>query len=119
MARRASNEKLTWLREHFHVGEATDDENTEGEPRLAGDEPSRPCRYCPGTMHLSERTHRPRVIEIMWMPWKRFDLARPGPIVTLGANVPDAQAGSARSTPEKAKAEASREASSRPTSAFL
>ena len=70
-------------------------------------------------MYLTERTYRPRVIEIMWMPWKRFDLARPGPIVTLGPNVPDAQAGSARSTPEKAKAEAGRDASSRPTSAFL
>ena len=125
MARRAGNEKLTWLHEHFPVGEAAADENTQGdentpgEPQVAGDEPSRPCRYCPGTMYLSERTQRPRVIEIMWMPWGWFDLARPGPIVTLGANVSDAQAGSARSTPEKAQAEAGRETSSRPTSAFL
>ena len=121
MARRASNEKLTWLREYFHVGEATadTDENTPGEPQLAGDEPSRACRYCLGTMYLTERTYRPRVIEIMWMPWKRFDLARPGPIVTLGPNVPDSRAGSARSTPERAQAEAGRDASSRPTSACL
>jgi hypothetical protein len=59
MARRAGNEKLTWLREHFPdgAGEATADENTPGEntpgePPLAGDVPSRPCRYCPGTVYL-------------------------------------------------------------------
>ena len=96
MARRAGNEKLTWLREYFPAGEATADENTPGEntpgePQPPGDEPSRPCRYCQGTMYLSERTYRPRVIEIMWMPWGWFQMARPGPIVTLGENVPDAQ----------------------------
>ena len=70
-------------------------------------------------MYLSEVTQRPRVIEIMWMPWGWFQMARPGPIVTLGPNVPDAQAGSVGSSPEKGKAEAGRETSSRPTSAFL
>ena len=107
MARRASNEKLTWLREYFHVGDSpsaaeADAENAEAQPP-PDDEPSRACRYCPGTMHLSERTHRPRVIEIMWMPWGWFQQARPGPIVTLGENVPDAQAGSAYINPRRSQ----------------
>ena len=96
------------------------DENTPGEPQVAGDEPSRPCRYCAGTMYLSERTDRPRVIEIMWMPWGWFQQARPGPIVTLGEHVPDAQAGERHDRlQKKPRRRLSREASPRPTSAFL
>ena len=41
-------------------------------------------------MHLTDRTERPRVIEILWIPWGWFDLARPGPIVTLGEHVAEA-----------------------------
>ena len=74
-------------------------------------------------MYLTDRTERPRVIEMMWMPWERFAQARPGPIVTLGARVAEAQEGSAprgvASAQEVTKAEASRDGNPRPASAFL
>ena len=93
--------------EYFGVGDASDAgqsdaASTPGELPLEEAESSRRCRYCAGTMYLTDRTERPRVIEMMWMPWGGSQ-ARPGPIVTLGANVPDAQAGSARSHSRKSQ----------------
>ena len=105
MGARLAPEKRAWLPSHFGLPDPSASQGAQGErgdeteSSALEEEPSRPCRYCSGTPYLTERTQRPRVIESMWMPWKRFDLARPGPIVTLGANVPDARAGSARSTP--------------------
>ena len=128
MARRASNAKLTWLREYFGIGDPSDAGQSDAASAdaalpLEEAESSRRCRYCEGTMYLTDRTERPRVIEMMWMPWERFARARPGPIVTLGERVPDVRLESAprrvASAPEVTKAEASRDGSPRPASAFL
>jgi hypothetical protein len=73
-------------------------------------------------MFLTGRTRRPKVIEILWMPWEQFAQARSGPIVTLGENVAEVQPGSAprtvASAQEVAKTETGRDASPRPASAF-
>jgi hypothetical protein len=90
MARRAQPEKIQWLREHFHLADPTDATSPEdalGDAPPADDEPARPCRYCPGTMVLTDRTDRPRVSELLRMPWEQFAQARPGPLVTLGPHV--------------------------------
>jgi hypothetical protein len=106
MGRRTKNEKLQWLRAYFGVGEpdavekpqAADNEDadtdviqTEEVEPAAGDEtPSRPCRYCSGTMHLAHTTRRPKVSEILQMPRAWFWNAQAGPIITLGQKLKDA-----------------------------
>jgi len=97
MARRVKNEKLQWLREQFHrqcleALEPADGENR-GEP-LEETEKTRPCRYCPGKMYLTNRTQRPSVFDILRMPLRLFARVQPGPIVTLGPAI-QAAAGTA------------------------
>jgi hypothetical protein len=88
MARRAQPEKIQWLREHFHLGDppdATAAPAADAPP--ADDARARPCRCCPGQMIVTDRTDRPRVSELLRMPWQRFAQARAGPRVTLGPHV--------------------------------
>ncbi len=90
MARHVHNEKLQWLREHFHVGDppdATSPEAAHGDAEPADEVASRPCRCCPGTMVLTARTDRPRVSDILRMPLRWFQEARAGALVTLGPRV--------------------------------
>jgi hypothetical protein len=103
MARHAQPEKIRWLREYFHVADPTDATSPAdalGAAEPADDEPTRPCRYCPGTMVLTARTDRPRVSEMLRMPWERFAQARAGALVTLGPHVPAAPS---RSVPPRAR----------------
>ena len=137
MARRTKNEKLVWLREHFGVTDpqvaeqAAEDE--QAEPQGDNDEPSRRCRYCQGqadqprgTMYLTGATRRPKVSEILAMPWQRFVEARAGAIVTLGEKVRDTASLQATrkdkfsaELPQETNAETGREQARAPISAYL
>ena len=50
------------------------------------------CRFCSGDMHLTGRTVRPRVSELLAMPLSRFRQAQAGFTVTLGDRLPQIEA---------------------------
>ena len=88
MGRRTANEKLAWLREYFRgkdsLGQEQQAAESEEDQKQESDEqPSRSCRYCQGTLHLTNTTYRPKVSEILVMLLQRFRETRAGAIVTL------------------------------------
>ena len=48
------------------------------------EEPTRPCRECPGRMHLTAYTPRPTVREILEMPWIAIERAQRGIVLRPG-----------------------------------
>ena len=58
-------------------------ESEEDQKQESDEQPSRACRYCQGTLHLTNTTYRPKVSEILVMPLQWFLEARAGAIVTL------------------------------------
>jgi hypothetical protein len=130
MGRRAKNEKLTWLREHFrgkdlpgHEQQASESE--EDPPEGGADEPSRSCRYCQGTLQLTHATYRPKVSEILAMPWQWLLEARAGAIVTPGENIQNTAVQTTREStfiaksPQEENAETGREQVPWPSSVHL
>ena len=63
-------------------------ENDEVDGEVEESERTQTCRFCTGTMHLTGRTFRPRVSDILVMPLSRFRRAQAGAIVTLGRRLP-------------------------------
>jgi hypothetical protein len=120
MARRKGSEKFAWLEEHLRKAKPDVGElpvvAEDAEPLSEEELRSRPCRYCNGKMYLTHSTDRPRVSEILALPWSQFSQLKAGPIVTLGENVPEQakqeqearKSGKpARASPEKENAESS------------
>ncbi len=127
MARRANNEKLDYLRQYHGMADTEPEEKEEegDEADVALEEPERTqtCRFCTGSMHLTGRTVRPRVWEVMEMPLSRFRHAQAGAIVTLGDKLPRilaARSGDESLPPIRERAaEIMRQLSALPTSGYL
>ena len=81
------------------------------------------CRFCTGSMHVTGRTLRPRVSDLLDMPLTCFRQAQAGAIVTLGAKLPQilAERSSDESLPpiRERAAEIMRQLSPLPTSGYL
>ena len=91
MARRAHNDKLEFLREHFAKDEQADPDEPVPLP-LEEEELTRCCRFCDGRMHEINSSSRPTVPEIMTIPLDTFHHAQAGIRVSLGPQLPDLQA---------------------------
>jgi hypothetical protein len=121
----ASTEKIAWLREHFRKQESpvqdtptneTDEaEREEDLQRVNPEEPTRSCRYCEnGTMRLTGTTRRPKLSEILSMPFSALVGLKAGPIVTLSE-----KAKQLAELAQKENTETSQEQRSRPISGYL
>jgi len=91
MARRAHNDKLEFLREHFAKDQQADPDEPAPEP-LEEEELTRCCRFCDGRMHEINSSRRPTVPEIMTIPLATFHHAQAGIRVSLGQRLPEMQA---------------------------
>lgn len=67
---------------HVQASESQDEAN--GAAAREEEVRTQTCRFCSGDMHLTGRTVRPRVSEILAMPLSRFRQAQAGFTVTLG-----------------------------------
>jgi hypothetical protein len=90
MARRAHNDKLEFLREHFAKDEQADPDEPAPEP-LEEEEPTRCCRFCDGRMYEINSSRRPTVPEIMTLPHAAFQHAQAGIRVSLGQQLSEIQ----------------------------
>jgi len=127
MARGAGNEKFDYLLKYHGVAdpepEEEEEKSDEADGELEEEERTQTCRFCTGTMHLTGRTFRPRVSDILVMPLSRFRRAQAGAIVTLGAKLPQilAERSGDESLPQirERAAEIMRQLSALPTSGYL
>ena len=97
MGPRVKPEKRDFIRQ-YHGLEALESAES-GEQNEEPDEAAREeeertqtCRFCAGDMHLTGRTDRPRVSELLEMPLSRFRQAQAGFTVTLGDRLPQIEA---------------------------
>ena len=86
MSRRSKNEKLDYLRQYHGTAEPEPEEKeAEGDgPPCEEHEHTQACRFCSGQMHLTGRTFRPTVPELMQMPLAWFRRAQAGARIVLG-----------------------------------
>ncbi len=93
MGPRVKPEKRDFIRQVHglsDVGSIESGEQDEEQDEVLLDEQERTqtCRFCAGDMHVTRRTERPRVSELLEMPLSRFRQAQAGFTVTLGARLP-------------------------------
>ena len=101
MGARFAPEKRVSLRSYFGLAdpsaaqEAQAPQADDAEAQMMEEEPTRPCRACPGRMHLTAYTPRPTVREILEMPLVAIERAqrgivlRPGTPGASGTTAPD------------------------------
>ena len=95
MGPRVKPEKRDFIRSYHGLDDVQASEpqdETDGEAARAEEVRTQTCRFCSGDMHLTGRTVRPRVSEILAMPLSRFRQAQAGFTVTLGDRLPQIEA---------------------------
>ena len=95
MGPRVKPEKRDFIRSYHGLDDVPASESqdeTDGEAAREEEVRTQTCRFCSGDMHLTGRTVRPRVSEILAMPLSRFRQAQAGFTVTLGDRLPQIEA---------------------------
>jgi hypothetical protein len=95
MGPRVKPEKRDFIRSYHGLDDVQSSESqdeTDGEAARAEEVCTQTCRFCSGDMHLTGRTVRPRVSELLAMPLSRFRQAQAGFTVTLGDRLPQIEA---------------------------
>jgi hypothetical protein len=95
MGPRVKPEKRAFIRSYHGLDDVPSSESQdETDDEAAREEEGRTqtCRFCAGDMHLTGRTERPRVSELLQMPLSRFRQAQAGFTVTLGDRLPQIEA---------------------------
>ncbi len=95
MGPRVKPEKRDFIRNYHGLNDVPASESQdEGDGGAAREEAvsTQTCRFCAGDMHVTRRTERPCVSELLAMPLSRFRQAQAGFTVTLGDRLPQIEA---------------------------
>ncbi len=95
MGPRVKPEKRDFIRSYHGLDDVQASESqdeADGEAAREEEVCTQTCRFCSGDMHLTGRTVRPRVSELLAMPLSRFRQAQAGFTVTLGDRLPQIEA---------------------------